>query len=815
MRAVVLLLLCAAVTGGLRALPARAQLGPAALDGVLFAGAVESEGFPTVVTPLYVVTRDGLPVVGLRANQLIVRESDVPLPAGALTLEADNSEPMTLVLLLDRSTTPGEWANVTAAAVALLGQLRPGDRAGLLSYSDGVELISPLTGDLNRLRASVIGTQPGGAFNAVNSAIDDAYDLFADAEPGRRAIFVVGDGPDNLEAAGIGPQPSPTVLAETGRQLGISVHSYGYGPLAFAPDLQTLAAFTGGRSLTVSTAGDLAGLLQTAPALLRQGYVLSYRSSLPADDSERLLSIVLGSAPAVTRPFIARRTAIEVQITNPLEGATVTGGVVIGFSASAPAPIRSVTFRLDNGEVITTTTAAVGGIIWDSAAVEPGAYRVSVQVEDSAGNIGQDDVSLNVIAPISLRVSVSPDEAQVGDNAVVTAFVQSAFPGTQVELFVGRSQEGVQVNPDGAARFVIDTSAYEPGRYGIVVRATNSRGYSVSDDSQMISLLAAPPVQVTRAVATTPTGVWVENNWPELLALLLALLLLALLIGLGRRPKARPAAAPQRITLVPQVRMLLTNQGNVRTRYRLRAQDAEGALKFTFLMNGLALQPPMVMRTTTTIVTESRPPAAGNGNGAQTVVTPAPATSAVSAAAGRASTVAEGATQAAGVAGTLLTGLGQLLPGAAGDKAKAAARGLRMQTGAVKKVQFEASEVLDDVSDVKGASRNLAGQAGVKTGSAPAAQPQPSPAAQPARVDSAFALQTDKGAPVPVAAPNPWVETTPVGPGETIGIDLHVASTQRMGRNRQVSFRLMSSPADVDNAPVTMEEVSINLGPRR
>ena len=198
--------LLALVTAGLlRVAPVRAQLGAVALDGVLFAGPVRNDTFPLLSSRIYIVTRDGLPVAGVSADELTVREDGVLLPDSALSLTADNSAPLTLVLLLDRSAAAGDWANVTSAAVALLGQLRPGDRAALLGYGDGVELISPLTTDLNRLRASVIGIQPGGTFNAVNAAIDDAFALFDGAEPGRRAIIALGDGQDNLEAAGIGP----------------------------------------------------------------------------------------------------------------------------------------------------------------------------------------------------------------------------------------------------------------------------------------------------------------------------------------------------------------------------------------------------------------------------------------------------------------------------------------------------------------------------------------------------------------------------------------------------------------------------------
>jgi hypothetical protein len=56
------------------------------------------------------------------------------------------------------------------------------------------------------------------------------------------------------------------------------------------------------------------------------------------------------------------------------------------------------------------------------------------------------------------------------------------------------------------------------------------------------------------------------------------------------------------------------------------------------------------------------------------------------------------------------------------------------------------------------------------------------------------------------------VETPPIGPGETLGIDLYIASSQKLGRNSRVTFRLYSVAAEAEGAQPAVEEFNLSLG---
>ena len=376
-----------------------------------------------------------------------------------------------------------------------------------------------------------------------------------------------------------------------------------------------MASGTGGRASITTVASDLAAHAQAIPSNLHQGYTLAYESTLPADGARGTLDISLtGAAPvlSVERAFVAEPGAVLVTINTPSNDATVSGPVVIGLSAQAPAPVRGVTFSLDDGTIITSTTGPVSGIIWDSSGTSPGRRQLSVTVQDTAGNVGTDGIDLTVRPPLSLLVFPPQESVQVGATALVTAIVDSAFPNPVVELFIGRTQVGMKSGSVNPVVFEVPTSDVVPGSYGIYVRATNANGDSVADSDGVLTVLPSPvTVNRTAVVAYTRTQTWLADAWPWIVLAIVAALALGILTWLWRRWRtarqrraATRAAAP--LQLVPHVRMLLTNSGNTRTRYRLQAKDSASDLRFTFLINGIALQGPSVMQA-------DRPVAVTNG----------------------------------------------------------------------------------------------------------------------------------------------------------------------------------------------------------
>ena len=474
--------------------------------------------------------------------------------------------------------------------------------------------------------------------------------------------------------------------------------------------------------------------------------------------------------------------------------------------------------------MITTTEGAVGGILWDTAGLSAGEQSIIVQAVDTVGNVGQSARNVTVRAPILLQVQSSAESIQVGEPAYITMTIDSAFDGVMVEAFLGRTQVGVSANPVGPVYFTVDTSEFPPGRYALVVRASNSGGFSVADNENVISLTPAPAPPTPAQDLLASALLWL-NRWGILLALgLVGLLLLWWLIAAILRATRRrqQATATRALQVRPQMRMLLTNSGNVRTRFRLRAQALEGDYKFTFIHNGMALVAPAIEHV---MATNGQIPNGRVAQPAQTQIAPVsvPQPSALTSAttaqlAATSAAVGENAGKTASFLQRFFGTAGDLLPGAAGDamgKAEGAMRSAQTTTAMTSHKVAETSANAQEMAAMSksvGATASKAAQSSATTQVAAPAKYQ----AQSAPPKSAFALQPaggSNGAALGMgnARQPKWVETPPIAPGDTIGVDLFVQPAQGRARNKRVNLRLLAVPTEVEGVQPSVDEVSILL----
>ena len=211
-------------------------------------------------------------------------------------------------------------------------------------------------------------------------------------------------------------------------------------------------------------------------------------------------------------------------------------------------------------------------------------------------------------------------------------------------------------------------------------------------------------------------------------------------------------------------RLEIANQGNVRGRYHVRAEDnaPEGLLTCRFLLGG-------------DLLAQDDPPAA-----------PSPAAEEDAGLAARAGTagrqVNQKLDQAVGRGGAIadsLAALGSMLPYSIGGpllrKAATLQRG-RMQIRQVQRVPGQAARL-----------RNLV----------PSSRPRPPAAAEPAATGGPGAGQG-------------WAETPYVRPGETLVVDVLVRAAPQ-SRGRLCSFRLVTRSAEVPGAPLVVQEGSVQV----
>ena len=140
------------------------------------------------------VTDGNRPVVGLAASDFELKDNGVRQAVELATVE---SLPLTTFLVLDTSgSVAGEkLLRLQAAARALLGGLRAGDEATLVTFDQEVKVRVPPTSDRKRLERAVGGILPGGA-----TALYDALyagTLLASGR-GRCLLVLFTDGEDNL-----------------------------------------------------------------------------------------------------------------------------------------------------------------------------------------------------------------------------------------------------------------------------------------------------------------------------------------------------------------------------------------------------------------------------------------------------------------------------------------------------------------------------------------------------------------------------------------------------------------------------------------
>jgi len=247
------------------------------------------------------VTEGNRPVVGLAASDFELRDNGA---RRAVELVAVESLPLTTFLVLDTSgSVDGDkLIQLQAAGRALLGGLRAGDEASLMTFDQEVRVRVPPTNDRERLERSLGGILPGGA----TALLDALYagTMLASGR-GRSLLVVFTDGEDNLswldarqvrrallesnvlvQAVGIVPNDDETPYRGTPRER-----------LPAEPPhvraLRRLAEVTGGRFWAASAPDRLADAFRAILDAMKTRYVLRFEPGLTKREGLHELEVKL------------------------------------------------------------------------------------------------------------------------------------------------------------------------------------------------------------------------------------------------------------------------------------------------------------------------------------------------------------------------------------------------------------------------------------------------------------------------------------------------------------------------------------------
>jgi VWFA-related protein len=148
----------------------------------------------------------GRPIRSLTADDFVIYEDGV---RQKITHFSSGEEPFTVLLLLDISgSTADDITLIKRAAVNFLGQLRAGDRVGLIVFSGDVEMIVDFTTSRAKFEAAIqSAATPGGEAGhrfgtSTGTSFYDALFLAVEESSlkqveGRKAIVCMSDGVDS------------------------------------------------------------------------------------------------------------------------------------------------------------------------------------------------------------------------------------------------------------------------------------------------------------------------------------------------------------------------------------------------------------------------------------------------------------------------------------------------------------------------------------------------------------------------------------------------------------------------------------------
>lgn len=265
---------------------------------------VDSTAFPNVEVALTVRDADGVPVYGLQAANFELTEDRQPQarPLSDLRTEVNPEIEVSVLLALDISgSMQGQpLSDAQQAATRFLDRLTPSDRAALLAFADTVDLTP---GQLNPQRERAFSPDKASLIDLIaNLTAEGATPLYDAAfkavrltaqEPiGNRAVLLLTDGRDEDGAGGAGSAVANAESAiREANQANIPIFVIALGSEIDRSYLQRLALETGGTYQETPNSAELTTLFQNVADLLKQQYVLTYESALPADGQTHRLSV--------------------------------------------------------------------------------------------------------------------------------------------------------------------------------------------------------------------------------------------------------------------------------------------------------------------------------------------------------------------------------------------------------------------------------------------------------------------------------------------------------------------------------------------
>jgi Ca-activated chloride channel family protein len=148
-----------------------------------------------VSVPVIVNDSNGRFVPGLTADAFSLFQDGIPVP---VSLFLSSEDPIKIAFLLDTSrSTTTVLDKIKKSALRFLLEMRPQDRAMVVSFDSDIQVLCPLSSDYRELTDAISRAKSGGTNTRLRDAIMEIAQRRFRSITGRKAIVLLTDGEDH------------------------------------------------------------------------------------------------------------------------------------------------------------------------------------------------------------------------------------------------------------------------------------------------------------------------------------------------------------------------------------------------------------------------------------------------------------------------------------------------------------------------------------------------------------------------------------------------------------------------------------------
>jgi len=229
---------------------------------------------PLIVARVLVTDESGQAVTDLGSDKFTLYEDNLLQSDFDVSLMNEDASPISVCLALDYSgSMPSEAiTDMENAAAQFVTNMSDNDAGEIIKFAYGTEVSQAFTTDKNALINAISAST---SLNRGSTYLYDAiYDGVTDtaAQSGNLAVIAMTDGGDS------GSSHSEDQAIAHAQASGVPVYTIGLGSSINASVLQRIAEETGGLYFVAPTSSELAEIYDTIAGILKNQYILTFKT---------------------------------------------------------------------------------------------------------------------------------------------------------------------------------------------------------------------------------------------------------------------------------------------------------------------------------------------------------------------------------------------------------------------------------------------------------------------------------------------------------------------------------------------------------